>query len=157
MGADITLLNPSSESGEPTADLLVRHSALHGTVIEGAVIPTLIDELPMIAAMACFADRGNCDQRRGRAEGKGIQPDCRNDRQPKGYGSRCGGDGGRHDHPRRKAASRRCHRQPPRIHRIAMTFAVTALASSGETEILDADCINISYPSFYEDLKRLQA
>ena len=42
-------------------------------------------------------------------------------------------------------------------HRIAMTFAVTALASSGETEILDADCINISYPSFYEDLKRLQA
>ena len=37
-----------------------------------------------------------------------------------------------------------------------MTFAVTALASSGETEILDADCVNISYPSFYEDLKRLK-
>ena len=50
MGADITLLNEKT-SGEPTADLLVRSSNLHGTVIGGAVIPTLIDELPMIAGM----------------------------------------------------------------------------------------------------------
>ena len=55
MGANITLLNPRSD-GEPTADLLVRSSALHGTVISGPIIPTLIDELPMIAAMACFAE-----------------------------------------------------------------------------------------------------
>ena len=40
-------------------------------------------------------------------------------------------------------------------HRIAMTFAVAALAAEGETEILDADCVNISYPAFYEDLDRL--
>ena len=40
-------------------------------------------------------------------------------------------------------------------HRIAMTFAVAALGASGETEILDADCVNISYPGFYGDLKRL--
>ena len=37
-------------------------------------------------------------------------------------------------------------------HRIAMSFAVAALASDGETEILGSDCVNISYPSFYEDL-----
>ena len=43
-------------SGEPAADILVRSSSLHGTVIEGDLIPTLIDELPMIAAMACFAE-----------------------------------------------------------------------------------------------------
>ena len=42
--------------GEPTADLLIRSSALHGTTIEGAIIPTLIDELPMIAVMAAFAE-----------------------------------------------------------------------------------------------------
>ena len=36
-----------------------------------------------------------------------------------------------------------------------MTFAVTALCSEGETEILGAECVNISYPQFYEDLKRL--
>ena len=56
MGADIEILNPSAGSGEPVADLLVRHSSLHGTEIGGAVIPTLIDELPVIAAMACLAD-----------------------------------------------------------------------------------------------------
>ena len=39
MGADITLLNETTE-GEPTADLLIRSSALHGTTIEGAIIPT---------------------------------------------------------------------------------------------------------------------
>lgn len=56
MGADLTIVNASTGDGEPTADILVRSSALHGTVIGGAIIPTLIDELPMIAAMACFAE-----------------------------------------------------------------------------------------------------
>ena len=51
MGADITLLNASTE-GEPTADLLIRTSSLHGTTVEGEIIPTLIDEIPMIAVMA---------------------------------------------------------------------------------------------------------
>ncbi len=55
MGADITLLNETKE-GEPTADLLIRPSSLHGTTVEGAIIPTLIDELPMIAVMAAFAE-----------------------------------------------------------------------------------------------------
>ena len=55
MGADITLLNETTD-GEPTADLLIRSSSLHGTTVEGAIIPTLIDELPMIAVMAAFAE-----------------------------------------------------------------------------------------------------
>lgn len=48
MGADITLLNVNEE-GEPVADLLIRSSQLHGTTVEGSIIPTLIDEIPMIA------------------------------------------------------------------------------------------------------------
>jgi 3-phosphoshikimate 1-carboxyvinyltransferase len=40
-------------------------------------------------------------------------------------------------------------------HRIAMTFAVTGLCADGETEILGAECVNISYPGFYQDLERL--
>ena len=55
MGADITLLNTHEEGGEPVADLLVKTSELHGTVVGGSIIPTLIDELPVIALMACFA------------------------------------------------------------------------------------------------------
>ena len=40
-------------------------------------------------------------------------------------------------------------------HRIAMTFSVAALAAEGTTELQDADCVSISYPGFYSDLKRL--
>ena len=42
-------------------------------------------------------------------------------------------------------------------HRIAMTFAVTALAADGETRIQGADCVRISYPGFYKDLEKLTA
>ena len=56
MGADLTLLNVKEDEGEPVADLLVRASSLHAAEIGGSIIPTLIDELPMIAAMACFAE-----------------------------------------------------------------------------------------------------
>ena len=56
MGGDIRMLSRNEGRGEPTADLLVIHSSLKGTVIEGDIIPTLIDELPVIAAMACFAE-----------------------------------------------------------------------------------------------------
>ena len=56
MGGKLELLNASSDNGEPSADLLVRSSSLHGTVIEGDLIPTLIDELPVIAVLACFAE-----------------------------------------------------------------------------------------------------
>ena len=55
MGADLTLLNVKEDEGEPVADILVRASSLHAAEIGGSIIPTLIDELPMIAALACFA------------------------------------------------------------------------------------------------------
>lgn len=153
MGADITLLNEKT-SGEPTADLLVRSSRLHGTVIGGAVIPTLIDELPMIAAMACFA------------EGETIIKDAAELKVKESNRiavmvenlSAMGADveetedgmiirGGKPLH----GAVIDSHLD----HRIAMTFAITGCMADGETEILGAECVNISYPGFYEDLKRL--
>ena len=57
MGADITLLNEQNSGGEPVADLLVRYTpSLSGTVIEGELIPTLIDEIPIIAVLAATAN-----------------------------------------------------------------------------------------------------
>src|SRR5699024_2875466 len=55
MGADVSLENVREAGGEPVADIRARTSRLKGTVIEGDIIPTLIDELPVIALMACFA------------------------------------------------------------------------------------------------------
>lgn len=56
MGGSITIMNRRISGGEPVADLLVKPSSLHGTVIEGNIIPTLIDELPVIAVLAAYAD-----------------------------------------------------------------------------------------------------
>lgn len=153
MGADITLLNEKT-SGEPTADLLVRSSRLHGTVIGGSVIPTLIDELPMIAAMACFADGETIIKDASELkvkESNRIAVMVENL-------SAMGADveetedgmiirGGKSLH----GAVIDSHLD----HRIAMTFAITGCMAEGETEILGAECVNISYPGFYDDLKRL--
>lgn len=155
MGADVTRMNEASHGGEPTADLLVRSSSLHGTVIQGAVIPTLIDELPMIAALACFAQGETVI--RDAAELK-VKESNRIAVMVQGL-SAMGADveetgdgmiirGGRTLH----GATIDSHLD----HRIAMTFAVTGCAAEGETQILGADCVNISYPDFYRDLERLE-
>ena len=153
MGGDLTLLNVRM-TGEPVADILVRTSSLHATDIHGDIIPTLIDELPMIAAMACFAEGDTII--RDAAELK-VKESNRIAVMAENL-SAMGADveetvdgmiihGGK---PLHGAVI-----DSKKDHRIAMTFAVAALGASGETEILDADCVNISYPGFYGDLERL--
>ena len=153
MGGDLTLLN-KKESGEPVADILVRSSSMHGMDIHGEIIPTLIDELPMIAAMACFAEGDTII--RDAAELK-VKESNRIAVMVESL-SAMGADveetedgmiihGGKPLH----GAVIDSHLD----HRIAMTFAVTAGMAEGETEILGAECVNISYPGFYQDLERL--
>ena len=55
MGADITLENPRVVTGEPVADLRVKSSPLQATTIAGEIIPRLIDEIPILAVAAVFA------------------------------------------------------------------------------------------------------
>lgn len=154
MGADITILNEDHTSGEPTADLLVRYSELHGTTVGGAVIPTLIDELPVVAALACFAEGTTIIKD---AQELKVKESNRIDVMVKNL-SAMGAhitatddgmiiEGG---YPLHGAVI-----DSKSDHRIAMTFAITALASDGETEITGADCVKISYPEFYADLEDL--
>lgn len=154
MGADITLLNKRETGGEPVADILVRHSSLNAAVIEGEIIPTLIDELPMIAVMACFAKgttviKDAAELKVKESDRIAVMVDNL---------SRMGAhitaaddgmiiEGGYPLH----GAEIDSHLD----HRIAMSFAVAALAAEGETKILDADCVSISYPNFYKDLLKL--
>ena len=151
MGADITIMNERADSGEPTADLLVKYSSLKGTVVEGEIIPTLIDELPVIAILAAFAQGTTII--RDAAELK-VKESNRIDVMVENL-SRMGADiegtedgmiirGGRPLH----GAEIDSHLD----HRIAMSFAVAALAAEGTTTIRDAECVRISYPGFYDDL-----
>ncbi len=154
MGGDIQLSNINEGPGEPTADILVRHSKLHGIEISGAIIPTLIDELPMIAAMACLAEgttviRDAAELKVKESNRIAVMVKNLSDMGAEVQETEDGMiiHGGRPLH----GAAIDSHLD----HRIAMTFAVTALCAQGKTDILGAECVNISYPGFYEDLRRL--
>ena len=153
MGADIALLNETF-TGEPTADLLVRTSSLHGPTIGGEIIPTLIDEIPMIAVLAAFAEGTTVirdAQELKVKESDRIAVMAENLR-------RMGADviptddgmiihGGKPLH----GASIDSHLD----HRIAMSFAVAGAVCDGSLSIEGGECVNISYPEFYSDLYSL--
>ena len=155
MGADIQLLNVKEAAGEPTADLLVRHSTLHGTVIEGELIPTLIDEIPVIAVIAAFAEGTTIIRN---AEELKVKESNRLDimvTELKAMGCDIEGtDDGMIIHGGKPMHGAVIDSRLD--HRIAMSFAIAGLAADGETEIFRGECVNISYPEFYSDLNRLQ-
>lgn len=154
MGAHITLIGENTDSGEPTADLLVKYSRLHGTIIEGAIIPTLIDELPMIAAMACLAEGETVIK--DAAELK-VKESNRIEVMVRSL-SAMGADVTETEDGMIIRGGKPLHGAliDSRLdHRIAMTFAVAGLCADGETEVSGAECVNISYPGFYQDLKGL--
>jgi len=151
MGGNLTVLNERVCAGEPVADLLVSASSLHGTTVEGNLIPALIDEIPMIAVMAAFANGQTVI--RDAAELKVKESDriatvtaglramgC--DITPTDDGMIIRGGKTLHG----------AEIDSYLDHRIAMSFAVAALAADGVTSIKDADCVKISYPNFYDDL-----
>lgn len=153
MGANIALLNEKRE-GEPTADLLVKSSSLHGVTICGDIIPALIDELPIIAVMAAAAEGTTVIK--DAAELKVKESDritvMTENLSAMGCDITATEDGmiingGK---PLQGALINSYS-----DHRIAMSFAVAAMIADGKTKIQDADCVKISYPAFYEDLKKL--
>lgn len=153
MGADITLLNENHQ-GEPTADLLVRTSSLKGTVIQGADIPTLIDEIPVLAIMAAFADGTTVIRDAQELKVKESDRIAVMVENLKRMGADIAGtDDGmiiRGGKPLHGAVI-----DPHMDHRVAMSFAVAGTVCQGAMEITDGDCVKISYPDFYEDLYRL--
>jgi len=154
MGGDITFLNENCDNGEPTADLLVRTSSLHGVTVGGDIIPTLIDEIPMIAVAAAFAE--GITIIKDAAELK-VKESNRIDTVVTGLKA-MGCDIEATEDGMIIHGGKALHGaviDSKKDHRIAMSFAIGALAADGVTEIIDADCVNISYPGFYEDLERL--
>ena len=154
MGGDIRMLNRNEGRGEPTADLLVIHSSLKGTVIEGDIIPTLIDELPVIAAMACFAEGETIIRDASELKVKESNRIAVMAQNLTAMGAQVQET----DDGLRILGGRPLHGaviDSHDDHRIAMTFAVAALCSQGETKIQGRECVNISYPAFYKDLGSL--
>ena len=154
MGGDVTLVNENTDGAEPCADLLIRSSSLHATTIEGELIPTLIDELPVIAVLAAFAEGTTVIKDAAELKVKESDRIAVMTENLK----RMGADVEPTDDGMIIHGGRPLHGatiSPYLDHRIAMSFAVAALAADGETDIQDADCVKISYPGFYTDLEGL--
>lgn len=154
MGASIAVVDERMWGCEPVADIVVRSSRLRGTVIEGPLIPRLIDEVPVLAVVACLAegetiirDAGELrvkESDRIRATAGELQRlGARIQELPDGMvihgvgalrGVVCGSHGD---------------------HRLAMTLAVAGLLAAGETTVRGAEAVAISYPGFWDDLHRV--
>ncbi len=147
MGADITLENAREVAGEPVADLRVRSSVLRGCTIGGAIIPRLIDEIPILAVAATRATgttvirdaaelRVKESDRLTAMATQLNQMGARVTEQPNGL--EIGGGS-----PLQGAEV-----DSFTDHRIAMSLAIAALVAQGETRIHRAESAAISYPSF---------
>lgn len=156
MGGSIQALNERTVSGEPVCDLLVCSSDLKGTVIEGALIPALIDEIPILAVMAAFAEGTTVIRDAAELkvkESNRIKTVTDNLRRmgaavtPTDDGMIINGN---------RSLLHGAEFDSYLDHRIAMSFAVAALAIDEPCTMRNAECVTISYPDFYKDLAKLQ-
>lgn len=154
MGADITLGNERESGGEAIADIRVRSASLRGAAFGGAIIPRLIDEIPILAVAALFAEGDTVIS--GAAELRVKETDrlqaVTTELNRLAPGAVEATADGMVIHGGGALSPAACRTYDD--HRMAMSLAVAGAAGAGVT--LDAPaCVNISYPSFYETLDGL--
>jgi 3-phosphoshikimate 1-carboxyvinyltransferase len=155
MGAQIEITNLRNEGNEEIGDVTVSSSQLRGTTINGPLIPRLIDEIPVLAIAAAVAEGDTLisDAQELRAketdriatvvaglDALGVTAEGTND------GMGLSGAGG-------PLQGTKLHSQDD--HRLAMAWAIAALAARGETTIAGADAVAVSYPGFWETLRSI--
>ena len=154
MGADITLENVHTSAGETVADITVRSSSLKGTTVGGDIIPRLIDELPIIAVAAVFAD--------GQTVIKDAQElkvkETNRIRAVVDEFNKCGIDITETDDGMIINGGNGIHGADFKTygdHRMAMSLTVLAQLADGESTLDDSDCACVSYPTFFDDFYKL--
>ena len=154
MGADIKILNMRKICEEEVGDIEVRGGNLRGTLVQGEMIPRLIDEIPILAVVACFAKgetiisdarelRVKETDRIGAIKSEltkmGAQIEEKEDGMViKGVGNLEG-------------AECRSHGD----HRMAMALIIAGLRAQTKSKILGSDCIDTSFPGFWRTLGRI--
>ena len=153
MGADIRLENRREQAGEPVADIGIKYTRLHAVPIEGEMVPRAIDEIPVLAVAASYAEgttvikdaaelRVKESDRIATMASELLKMGVAVNELPDGMeiigkdylnGATCESHGD---------------------HRIAMSMAVAGLAAKGETLIRDTEWIDTSFPGFERLLKQ---
>lgn len=154
MGANISIEPLSNQGGEPVAHITVSSSDLHGTDVSGDIVPSLIDEIPILSVAACFAigptTFRDASELRFKESDRiattvselrklGAKIDEHSDGMTiHGVGSLDGGYcEGRND------------------HRLAMSLGIAGLASKDPVTVSGSEITSISYPSFWKELNKI--
>jgi 3-phosphoshikimate 1-carboxyvinyltransferase len=152
MGADVVEESRAVEGGEWVADLVVSPGGLRGTIVEPADVPSMVDELPLLACLATRADGETVITGAGElrvTESDRIAAVVANlraigaDAEELPDGMRIRGS------PRPLRGRVATHGD----HRLAMAFGVLDAASGNAIEVDDRDCVAVSYPDFWRDLE----
>lgn len=154
MGGKLKYDNLREVSGEKVCDITVSSSELTGTVVGGDIIPTLIDEIPVIAVMAAYAKGETVIKDAGELKVKESNriDSVVSNLQAMGADVLATEDGmiihgGKTLHGAKITTKS--------DHRIAMSFAIAGLNALGETTFDDEECVAISYPEFYTTLEKI--
>ena len=154
MGAHVERVNLRDEGGEPVADLIARPASLAATAISAAEIPTLVDEVPVLAVLA------------SRARGETVFREVGELRVKESNRLELVAANLRAVGVRAEARGNDLHvegtERPPRgtvetaaDHRLAMAFAVLGTVPGADVRLSERRSVAISYPSFFKDLKRI--
>ncbi len=155
MGGSLDLLNIREQSGEPVADVAVRHSRLKGIEIGGDTVPRAIDEFPVISVAAALAEGTTII--RDAAELRVKETD-----RIAAMVSELGRLGGRVEaRPDGMVISGVEQLDGGTVashgdHRIAMSMAVAALSARGAVTIEDTGCTETSFPGFWEMIEKIR-
>lgn len=155
MGANIILENKRFFGCEEVCDITVSSSSLKGCIIDAPLIPRLIDEIPVIAAAAAFADGKTVIRD---AQELKVKESNRIDAVAKEL-ARAGAEVEATDDGLIICGGRPIHGAEFMTygdHRMAMSMAVLALAAEGSSSVSDPGVVDISFPGFFDLLKELQ-
>jgi 3-phosphoshikimate 1-carboxyvinyltransferase len=155
MGAHVERVNLRDAGGEPVADLVARPAALRGTEVTAAEVPTLVDEVPILAVLASRAEGATVFREVGELRVKesnrleliaanlralGVEAEAR----------------GNDLHVCGAARAPRGRVETARDHRLAMAFAVLGTVAGADIRLSERTSVAISYPQFFDDLRRIR-
>ena len=154
MNADIEIVNERIATGEPVADIIVRSSNLKGCEISGALIPRLIDEIPVIAVAAVFAEGETVIKDAAELKVK----ETNRIRAVVDEFTKCGIDITETDDGmiiRKSENIKGADFKTYGDHRMAMSLTVLAQLLNGVSTLDDTNCVDVSYPNFFDDFYSL--
>lgn len=154
MGVKIEILNQTAENGEISGTVKVSHDKVKPTVISGALIPRLIDELPIIALLATQAEGTTIikDAAELRVKETDRIAAVTNELNKLGANIEATADGMIIHGPTLLSGGKM---ESYGDHRLGMMAGIASLITSEPVEIEDPACIDISYPTFFKDLEKI--